>query len=62
MSSTAEFVKIGREAYAKGERRAPLANAEVYAAIENLTVGSGAADIMRAFCKGWDDANLSDAW
>jgi hypothetical protein len=49
----------GRFAYNNGEPRVPILNRTVFEAITGLPVGDGAAEIMKAFLHGWDEANLS---
>jgi hypothetical protein len=53
-----DWEAVGREAFENGEANVPTVNAEVRAAIADLPVGRGAADIFRAFSAGWDAANL----
>lgn len=55
-----DFYELGRQAYANGESSAPTLNAQVRQAIADLSTGSVAAEIMKAFAKGWHDANLDD--
>lgn len=56
----AHYENLGREAYLAGKANIPTADSEVWAAIENLPVGGGAAQIMKAWVKGWTDANIAD--
>lgn len=52
----AHFENLGRQAHANGEMSAPALNAEVMAATDGLPVGGGAAQIMKAFSRGYDAA------
>lgn len=53
------WVRVGRTAFANGEHRAPALNGQVRRALEGMPVGTKAAvDIMLAFGRGWDAANL----
>ncbi|WP_280465996.1 hypothetical protein [Nocardia brasiliensis] len=52
------WVQVGRDAFANGDMRAPIANPAIRAAIDGLQVGEGASVIMRAFIEGWDAANM----
>jgi hypothetical protein len=54
-----DWEQVGRVAYLNGEASAPALNIHVQAAIAGLSVGGGAADIMRAFAKGWTAENLA---
>lgn len=57
--NTNEAQIIGRNAYLAGESSAPALNPEIVEAISALPIGGGAAKIMKAFVKGWHDANLA---
>jgi hypothetical protein len=56
MTNTAaiDFETTGRQAYINDEPAAPALNAHVQAAIADLPVAGGAADIMRAFTRGYE--------
>jgi hypothetical protein len=55
MTKTAvDFEALGRQAYINDEHGAPALNAAVQAAIADLPVGGGAAEIMRAFSHGYE--------
>lgn len=57
---TTDWTELGREAHAMGLPRIPAADPAVAVTIADLAVGEGAADIMRAWGKGWDAANLAE--
>lgn len=52
------FQALGRQAFTDG-LTFPLQDPEVLAAIDGMPVGTGAADIMRAWSRGWTAANLA---
>jgi hypothetical protein len=54
ISRRGDFESIGRQAYRNGESAAPALNARVQAAIADLPVGAGAANIMRVFTRGYE--------
>lgn len=54
-----DWREAGRQAFARGEPKAPAANPAVREAITGLPVGGGAYEIMKAFSDGWDEANLA---
>jgi hypothetical protein len=54
-----DFREVGRQAFAAGQPCAPALNAEVMAAVDGMSVGTGAADIMRKFAAGWCEASAS---
>lgn len=58
--TTTDWAAMGREAFAMGMPRIPGADPAVTMTIAELAVGQGAADIMRAWGKGWDTANLNE--
>jgi hypothetical protein len=49
-----DFEALGRQAYLNDEHGAPALNAAVQAAIADLPVGGDAAEIMRAFTRGYE--------
>ena len=53
-NTTIDFETLGRQAYINDAPAAPALNAQVQAAIAGLPVGGGAADIMRAFSRGYE--------
>lgn len=55
----AEAVEYGRLARTDGRMRVPSADQHVMVSLAGLPVGSGAADIFRAWLSGWDEANLA---
>lgn len=57
--SVADFERIGAEAFANGEMGAPALNAEVQAALAGVPVGGGGYEIMAAFSRGWNAANMA---
>lgn len=54
-----DWEAVGRQAFHDGQHRAPALNETVLAHIAGLPVGGGAADIMRAFTRGWDAKNFA---
>ena len=50
------LAEIGRRAYENGEHGAPALNRTVLAAIDRMPVGTGGAEIMAAFSRGYDAA------
>jgi hypothetical protein len=50
----ASMEAAGRAAYDADAPAAPAASAAVLAAIDDMPVGTGAADIMGAFSRGYD--------
>lgn len=54
-----DFKQVGREAYRNGEPASPVLNETIREAISGLTVGGGAAAIMRDFSQGWHEANAA---
>jgi len=52
----ASYTALGVDAYTQGLGPAPALNPIVMAAVGDLRVGTGAAEIMAAFSKGWHDA------
>jgi hypothetical protein len=57
-----EASELGRSAYHAGSPISPALNSEIQAAVADLPVGGGAAEIMRAFVDGWTTANLAAEW
>jgi hypothetical protein len=58
-SAPIDWKEVGRRAFHAGEMAAPALNRQVMDAIAGMPVGGGAADIMRAFSAGWDEANMA---
>lgn len=54
-----DWEAVGRQAFENGEHSAPALNATVMAHMAGMPVGTGAIEIMRAFTRGWDAANLA---
>lgn len=50
---------IGRRAYRAGASRVPARDEEFGALVGDLPVGGGAAEIGRAFLRGWDAENFA---
>lgn len=55
-----DWEALGRQAFHNGEHGAPALNATVMAHLAGWPVGSGEIDIMRAFSRGWDAANIAE--
>ncbi len=51
-----DWAQVGQDAHASGEPAAPALNSHVREAIAGMAVGGGAADIMRQFLDGWNQA------
>ncbi|PKV79591.1 hypothetical protein ATK86_3989 [Nocardia fluminea] len=51
-----DWAQVGQDAHARGEPAAPALNSSVREAIAGMAVGGGAAEIMRTFLDGWNQA------
>lgn len=50
------FENLGRQAHRNGKMNAPALNPEVMVAIDGMPVGGGAAEIMKAYSRGYEAA------
>jgi hypothetical protein len=53
---------FGTAAFAQGVPATPCMDKNLMALMDGMEVGTGAAEIMKAWLAGWYQANLAAAW